>query len=567
MYKLLSKIIFSKLTLLSLLTAYNLFFFLKDGYVYFLIFLFIFLLIYLRFDVNNKDLFIDSLIFSNIFSAILPAQKPFSGIQFSYFDYLYLENIIYDPIVYADTYRYIGFHLFSKLLLFSNNLANLNVGLYFLNFLIFYSIFYFYQNGLKARNKYLFMFVFLFFLLLINLPSQFNSYMGVGKLFLNGIAGFGNFGFRTFAPASFDLLIFYPLAMLLQNKIRNFIITGILLSLFHYYLFLILVISLVSYLSYKSQKNYLMPSIIFSILLFALLEQIEIFQYLSDVVIGLKKNYYVNVNLIPVISFGTIINSGTDNSFLYYFNYENLSFFKPAYITSNFSPSLGVFNGEASIPIEKIIFTIVCISILRKAENKLIFNFVIYYFYTYLISSILFSLNIFIFQGFIYPWRINLFLSVLCFMVFLSCINFELKYYKFVNIILLITIPLSFYVWSFYTNLDVDYNIDIASEVRNIPNGSKVLMPLNETKYAYEYNLPNFYISYFHPIDWLNKDLMDEYFKRSEHYKNIYASESCLDITNYVIKNNLDISYIFVKQNQVLDKENCQSSIYLYSEN
>ena len=157
----LSKIIFSKLTLLSLLTAYNLFFFLKDGYIYFLVFLLIFLLIYLRFDANNKDLFIDSMIFSNIFSAILPAQKPFSGIQFSYFDYLYLENLIYDPIVYADTYRYIGFHLFSKILLVSNNLANLNVGLYFLNILIFYSVFYFYQNGLKAKNKNLFMFVFL----------------------------------------------------------------------------------------------------------------------------------------------------------------------------------------------------------------------------------------------------------------------------------------------------------------------------------------------------------------------------------------------------------------------
>tara|TARA_B100000161_G_C33309497_1_gene306443 strand:- start:52 stop:510 length:459 start_codon:yes stop_codon:yes gene_type:complete len=152
-------------------------------------------------------------------------------------------------------------------------------------------------------------------------------------------------------------------------------------------------------------------------------------------------------------------------------------------------------------------------------------------------------------------------------MVFLSYINFEFKYYKFVNIILLITIPLSFYVWSFYTNLDNDYNIDIASEVKNIPNGSKVLMPLNETKNAYEYNLPNFYISYFHPIDWLNRDLMNEYFKRSEHYKNIYASESCLDIKNYVNKHNLDIPYIFVKQNQVLDKENCQSSIYLYREN
>ncbi len=229
------------------------------------------------------------MIFSNIFSAILPAQKPFSGIQFSYFDYLYLENLIYDPIVYADTYRYIGFHLFSKILLVSNNLANLNVGLYFLNILIFYSVFYFYQNGLKAKNKNLFMFVFLFFLLLINLPSQFNSYMGIGKLFLNGIAGFGNFGFRTFAPASFDLLIFYPLAMLKQDKVREFIITGVILSLFHYYLFLILTITFVAYLSYKSQKNYLTLSILFSLLVFVLLDQIEIFQYIGEVITGLKK--------------------------------------------------------------------------------------------------------------------------------------------------------------------------------------------------------------------------------------------------------------------------------------
>ena len=563
----LSKIIFSKLTLLSLLTAYNLFFFLKDGYLYFLIFLIIFLVIYLRLNSNNKDLFIDSIIFSNIFSVILPAQKPFSGIQFSYFDYLYLENIIYDPIVYADTFRYIGFHLFSKFLLVSNNLGNLNVALYFLNILIFYSIFYFYQNGLKAKNKNFFMCIFLFFLLLINLPSQFNSYMGIGKLFLNGIAGFGNFGFRTFAPASFDLLIFYPLAMLLKDRIREFIILGVVVSLFHYYLFLILAVTLVAYLSYKSQKNYLIFSVVFSIVFFALLEQIEIFQYLSEVVIGLKKNYFVNVNLIPVISVGTIFNSGVDSNFIYYFNFENLSFYKPFFITSNFSPSLGVFNGEASIPIEKIIIFIMCISILRKTKNKLIFNVVIYYFLTYLISSILFSLNIFIFQGFIYPWRINLFLSVLCFMLFLSFINFEFKYYKSVNLILFLSIPFSFYILSSYTNLDVEYNKDIAYELENISNSSKVIMPLNETKYAYEYNLPNFYISYFHPIDWFNQELMNEYFIRSEHYKYIYASESCLDITNYVLDNNLDISYIFVKQNEIIDVENCQNLIYLFNEN
>ena len=105
-----------------------------------------------------------------------------------------------------------------------------------------------------------------------------------------------------------------------------------------------------------------------------------------------------------------------------------------------------------------------------------------------------------------------------------------------------------------------------------LPNGGSfsfvlATTPLNETKYAYEYNLPNFYISYFHPIDWFNQELINEYFIRSEHYKYIYASESCLDITNYVLDNNLDISYIFVKQNEIIDVENCQNLIYLFNEN
>ena len=563
----LSKIIISKVTLLTLLTAYNLFFFLNDGYVYFLIFLVFFLIIYLRLNANNKDLFIDSIIFSNVFSALLPAQKPYSGIQFSYFDYLYLENIIYDPVVYADTYRYIGFHLFSKILLVSNNLANLNVALYFVNFLIFYSVFYFYQNGLKAKNKNLFMFVFLFLLLVINLPSQFNSYMGIGKLFLNGIAGFGNFGFRTFAPASFDLLIFYPLSKLLQNKIREFAIFGFIVSLFHYYLILILLISLIAYLSYRNKKNYLLYSIIFTILIFIIFDQIEIFKYLGVIILNLKKNYFVNINLIPVISVGTIFNSGIDSNFIYYFNFENFNFYKPEFMIYNFSPTLGVFNGEASIPLEKIILFVVCLRVLKTKKQYLNFRIVLYFVLTYLISSILFSLNIFTFQGFIYPWRINLILSIICFMLLFSFLKFEIKYYKFLNLFLLITIPLSFYTWNSYTSLDIDFNNDIALKVKNISRETKVLMPLNETKYAYEYDMPNFYISYFHPIDWFNIQLMEEYFTRSEHYKNIYSFNSCSDIAKYKSDNNLNIEYIFINEKTINDKKFCPDYIYLFEEN
>ena len=77
--------------------------------------------------------------------------------------------------------------------------------------------------------------------------------------------------------------------MLKQDKVREFIIIGVILSLFHYYLFLILTITFVAYLSYKSQKNYLTLSILFSLLVFVLLDQIEIFQYIGEVITGLKK--------------------------------------------------------------------------------------------------------------------------------------------------------------------------------------------------------------------------------------------------------------------------------------
>ena len=152
-------------------------------------------------------------------------------------------------------------------------------------------------------------------------------------------------------------------------------------------------------------------------------------------------------------------------------------------------------------------------------------------------------------------------------MLLFSFLKFEIKYYKFLNLFLLITIPLSFYTWNSYTSLDIDFNNDIALKVKNISRESKVLMPLNETKYAYEYDMPNFYISYFHPIDWFNIQLMEEYFTRSEHYKNIYSFNFCSDIAKYKSDNNLNIEYIFINEKTIKDKKFCPDYIYLFEEN
>ena len=63
-----------------------------------------------------------------------------------------------------------------------------------------------------------------------------------------------------------------------------------------------------------------------------------------------SKEYFTNINLIPVISIGTLFNNGKNNSFIYYFDLDVLEIFKPIHLVDNFSPTLGVYNNLASIP-------------------------------------------------------------------------------------------------------------------------------------------------------------------------------------------------------------------------
>ena len=93
-------------------------------------------------------------------------------------------------------------------LLATDNLMNLNVALFFVNLFVFFGIFNFYKTVSNKQNILFFQSALLSTLFLINLPDDFNFIMGLGKLLVNGTAGFGSYGFRVFSPASFDLLSF-----------------------------------------------------------------------------------------------------------------------------------------------------------------------------------------------------------------------------------------------------------------------------------------------------------------------------------------------------------------------
>ena len=66
---------------------------------------------------------------------MLPARVPFYGNQFAYFDHLYKDDIAFNSIAYSNSPDYIGFDLLSRFLLLGDNLTNLNVALFFVNFL------------------------------------------------------------------------------------------------------------------------------------------------------------------------------------------------------------------------------------------------------------------------------------------------------------------------------------------------------------------------------------------------------------------------------------------------
>lgn len=554
-----SKFTFVPLLIISLFNIYSFF---TEGVVVYLIFLFLALLTFKFSLQQNKYTFFEAFYFVNIFTALLPPKAPFTGVQFSYFDYLFLQNNYLDSVVYNDTFRYIGFHIFIKPLLITGDLVNLNVALFFVNFAVFYGIFNFYKTLSKKKNIFTFQILLLFFLFLINLPNEFNSLMGLGKLFLNGTAGFGSYGFRVFSPASFDLLAFIPLTYLLKNDLKKFATSTIIISSMHYYLLVLFIVMFITFIHSKSKKSYLFTYLLITLGFFNLVNKIEIFKYLSKIMIS-SKEYFININLIPVFSLGTLLNNGKNNKFLYYFDLENLKIFKPFHLVDNFSPTLGVYNDLASIPIEKVFYIITVIYLIRSSENGFLKSFLKYLLTIYLTSHILFSFNIFAFMGFIYPWRLIHFASFLSFVILISLlkVKIEINYkYYFLSILL---IPISFIIWSDSSLDETDYNKNLLSQIELLNKEKVFLIPIDETRYLYDYGLPNVYISIYHPIDWFDQRLLKLYFLRINHYYEIYKLASCKEVENYIVLNNIKVDYIFLKKTDFANT-NCSNIFKFY---
>ena len=74
-----------------------------------------------------------------------------------------------------------------------------------------------------------------------------------------------------------------------------------------------------------------------------------------------------------------------------------------------------------------------------------------------------------------------------------------------------------------------------------------LLIPIDETKYLYDYGLPDVYISIFHPIDWFNERLLNIYFLRMDHYYEIFTLDSCIEVNEYIVTNNIKIDLYFLK--------------------
>ena len=554
---------------LFLFTLYNLIFFFKNSLILYLILLGILIFLFSRVSNENQNLLLHSFYFVSILNLVIPARPIFSGNQFAYFDEHFTELILFNSNVYSDNIPYIGFTYLSKLLLISGNLEFLNVFLFFLNIATFYGIFLFYKSvSTKQKNLYLFSIILFILFVAINLPSNFNSLMGLPKLLLNGTSGFGSFGLRVFTPASFDLLMFYPLAFLTKNKFKSAILTGCIISIFHYYLFVILAILIFSYfISTLKNKNFFYLFLVLVVSFLYLISHLDYLIKLSQI-FSLIKPTSVNFNLVDYLSLGTIINNGTNSDFIYYFNFRDFSIFKPNFLFSNFSPTVGVVNNESSIPIEKILLFSFGLRYSLKLEGKYIYNFIFCSFNVYIISHIFYSNDYFNYLGIIYPWRITHLLSIVCLVILF--LNVPLKNHNLRHsfcLVFLLFLPLSYFMWNIYDTTPYSYNEDLKNVIEEtVEQDELIIIPLNETRYLYHYGLPNVAMWLYPPLDLTNLDKTVKYYVDLEVYNQLIMSSSCEEFTSNFNKLKLDVKKIILPKSSKMFEKKCNYKIMFYED-
>ena len=387
-------------------------------------------------------------------------------------------------------------------------------------------------------------------------------------MFLNGTAGFGSFGIRVFTPASFDLLIFYPLVFLCKNKLWSAIFSGCIISLFHYYLFVILSILIFSYfISRLKTKTFFY---FFLVLTFPVLYLLSNFDYLIKLsqIFSLIKPTSVNFNLVEYLSLGTIVNNGLNADYIYYFDLKNFRIFKPNYLFSNFSSTLGVFNYESSIPVEKIGLFLFGLRYSSRIENRFVNSFIFCSLNIYIISHLLYSNNYFNYLGIIYPWRITHLLSIVCFVVIflrIPAINFNL-HYSF-NLLLLLLIPLSYFMWNIYDKTPYSYNDSLKNAIEEtVQQDELIIIPLIQTRYLYHYGLPNVPMFLYPPIELNNLYKTLNYFPLYDKYNELINSENCEKFQFNFDELNIDAKIIFLPKSSKLFGENCDDKIVFYND-
>ena len=105
-----------KLFVVLALFIFNVINYFKSSLICVALFTFLSFVVYYFSKKTDRSLIIDSFLYTNIVSLVLPARIPFFGNQFAYYDHLYKEDIAFNSIAYSSSPDYFGFDLLSVLL-------------------------------------------------------------------------------------------------------------------------------------------------------------------------------------------------------------------------------------------------------------------------------------------------------------------------------------------------------------------------------------------------------------------------------------------------------------------
>ena len=405
--------------------------------------------------------------------------------------------------------------------------------------------------------------------------------LGVSNMFLDGVSSYTEFSSRrAFIPASLDILMIFPLCLMINKKFKEAIILGLLISIFHYFSFILLFLYFCSYVVTKAQEKFSFFSE--NYLLF-----ISIVFLLISLSIGILNKFYISEsidsalniliferinnewNLLPIISIGTSIASlFSDNPTFLSFNVSTFDVSLQKLDPTFASPTLGSFRDYSIFPLEFLLVSIFGVYASKRKQMPLLSNTIVIALFSTFISWFLQAFLLLGSFAIFHPWRLSGF-STLLSLLAISYLIFDILkekifiFFSFSFLALFTLVPLSN---NLYNQNPEDINfLSTQLTKHTYISESEIIIPHDKTSWVLNSGGVAAYSTKLFPYD---VNFSEEWLFRYKSQQKILSSNNCEELYFYIRDVKAEINLIVSTEKDIVSslQNKCDIEIIIFEE-